>query len=67
MPRYEVFRIIGTKPGCVDFLGDFDGASEQEVEDVCRLMFDFDWAGGDYIDVQEVDHVEVTKKTNGME
>lgn len=52
--RFAVYRINGTKPGCVDFLTEMDGASADEVEAQARLMFDFDWSAGDSIDVEEL-------------
>ena len=55
MTRFAVFRIHGAKPGCVDFLGTLQGESEEEVEAVARLMFDFDWAAGDRIDIEPDD------------
>jgi len=51
MKRFAIYRIIGSKPGCVDFLTEMDGDSADEVEATARLMYDFDWAAGDRIDV----------------
>lgn len=54
MPRFEVFRINGSKPGCVDFLGEIEAESEQSCEYVARLMYDFDWAAGDRVDIWKI-------------
>ena len=52
--RFAVYRINGAKPGCIDFLGEFDAISADDIEVMARLMFDFDWGTGDQIDVQEL-------------
>ena len=52
--RFAIYRISGAKPGCVDFLTEMDGESAGEVEAVARLMFDFDWAAGEQIDIEEL-------------
>ena len=55
MRRFSIYRIIGNKPGCVDFLTEMDGESSDEVEAIARLMFDFDWGSGDQIDIEELE------------
>jgi hypothetical protein len=52
--RFAIYRINGAKPGCVDWLDEIDGVSMAEVEAIARLMFDFDWAAGDEIDLEEL-------------
>lgn len=53
-------------PGSVDFLTELDGATADEVEDCARLMFDFDWAAGDRIDIEEIDDAKEGEETQGM-
>ena len=53
--RFAAFRVIGNKPGCVDFLGELEAESKDTAEDICRLMYDFDWASGDRLDLELIE------------
>lgn len=48
---YAVYRIIPSKPGCVDFLGTVYAEDLTSAEAIARLMYPV--SGGDYIEVEE--------------
>lgn len=48
---YAVFRIIPSKPGCVDFLGTVYAEDLESAEAIARLMYPV--SGGDYLEVEE--------------
>lgn len=48
---YAVYRIIPSKPGCVDFCGTVYAEDPSSAEAIARLMYPV--SGGDYLDVEE--------------
>lgn len=58
MPRFAAFRIIGSKPGCVDFLNEIEAESEDAAEAICRLLYDLDWADGDRLDLELIEEID---------
>jgi hypothetical protein len=50
---YDIFRIIGSKPGCVDYLGTVDAGCLTEAEQIVEETFDHDEL--DYFDIQPTD------------
>lgn len=68
MPKFAAFRVLGAKPGCVDFLGVIHAESEGAAEDIARILYDWDWAAGDRLDLEleEESHDEEAGRPAGV-
>lgn len=51
MNDYSVWRIIPSKPGCIDFCGTVYAGDLASAKAIARLMYPV--SGGDYLDVEE--------------
>lgn len=53
MTLYAVWRMIPSKPGCIDFCGTLLATDQETAEDMARLMYSCDYSSGEVLSVEE--------------